>query len=382
MIRTFLTTLSTLLLLTACSGDRSTTTSPEFPDRATHVLQPVFRTAEPDTGIFIDGVRMLRFLSDGSLLFKNGYGATRLLHMSPDGSLRHIIGRAGRGPGEFRHITGVSVTPGDSIFVYDRRNARQQVFARMPGGEWDLARAEPFAPDSDRKLIPEYPLELYPSERHAYLALMQNDISFNDTTSRFYRFIAGVDRNLRLDGGITLLRLAQDAAVYREGAGVSADWDDDYRRGFYFYRPETGDVVYLTNTSNEIRRLTPEGESRVSGRLPFEHRPNDLSEIRTWTENVSDSYPPERVERIRSRFLDIQPYYLDAFLDGDRLWVHSSRSDSTAPDWAVAGLDGELQAFFHGPESFHPLAVNGGRLYGELTVDEVDYLAAFALREL
>ncbi len=234
---------------------------------------------------------------------------------------------------------------------------------------------EPYTPDSDRELIPDYPLELHPSESHAYRAVIQNDISFNDTTSRFYRFIAGVDHNLRLAGEVNLLRLSQDAAVYRNGPGISTDWDDDYRRGFYFYRPESGDVIYVTNTSNEIRRLTPEGESRLIGHLPFEHRPNDLSDL-----SISDSYDPERVDLIRSKFLDIQPYYLDAFRDDNRLWVHFSRSDSTAPDWAVTGLDGEIQAFFHGPESFRPLAVDGGRLYGELTVDEVDYLTAFVLR--
>lgn len=381
MIRTLLSTLATLLLLTACSVDQPNTSSPEFPGQVTHELQTVFRTAEPDTGIFINGVRLLRFLSDGSLLFKNGYGGTRLLEMSREGVLQHMIGREGRGPGEFRDITGLAVSPGDSLFVYDRRNARQQVFARTDSGSWSLARAEPFERDADRKLIPEYPLELHPSETHAYRALMQNDISFNDTTSRFYRFIAGVDRDLRLDGEITLLRLSQDAAVYRPGASVSTDWDDDYRRGFYFFRPGGGDVIYLSNTSSEIRRLTPEGESRVTGHLPFEHRPNDLSELRRWTEMVSDSYDPERVDRIRSKFLDIQPYYMDAFLDGSQLWVHFSRSDSTAPDWAVAGLDGEIRAFFHGPENFTPLAVDGGRLYWVLAAGEVEYLASFALRE-
>ncbi len=85
-MRTVVITLTSLLLITSCSGDHSAT-SPEFPEQATHELQTVFRVSEPDTGLFINGVRMLRFLSDGTLLFKNGYGGTRLLEMGRDGAL-------------------------------------------------------------------------------------------------------------------------------------------------------------------------------------------------------------------------------------------------------------------------------------------------------
>lgn len=373
--------LAAALLISACGGDAGSDLQPEFPAEATHELQNVFRVSEPDSGLFLNSVQLMRFLSDGNFLFRNGYSATRLLEMSPDGKFQGFLGRQGRGPGEFIHLTGVVTDPWDSVYVYDRRNGRQQVFSRREAGGWQLARVEPFKPDLSRELIPDYPKQLFPSEEHAYLGHFRNDISFDDTTNRFYEFVAGVDQNLELSGEIRMLRLAQDAAVYRDGPGVSTDWSDEYRRGFYFYRPESGEAVYVTNTSNEIRILRPDGESRTAGHLPYEHRANELSEINRRLRSLSDTYEAERVERIREKYLETEPYYHDMYLDGDRLWVRFSRSDSTTPDWAVAGLDGQVQAMFHSPENFQPLAVDRGQLYGVQTLEEVPHLTAFAISE-
>lgn len=380
-MRVLLICLTAALLLSACGGNTGSDLQPEFPAAATHELKNVFRVSEPDSGLFLNSVQQMRFLSDGNFLFRNGYSATRLLEMSPDGSFQGFLGRQGRGPGEFIHLTGVVTDPWDSVYVYDRRNGRQQVFSRRDAGGWQLARVDPFKPDLSRELIPDYPMELFPSDEHAYLGLFRNNISFDDTTTRFYEFVAGVDQNLELTGEIQMLRLAQDAAVYREGAGVSTDWDDEYRRGFYLFRPETSEVVYVTNTSNEIRILRPDGEHRTAGYLPYERRANDLGEINRRLRTLSDTYDAERVERIRDKYLETEPYYLNMYLDGDRLWIRFSRSDSTAPDWAVTGLDGQVQALFRSPVNFQPLAADRGRLYGVQTLEEVPHLAAFIISE-
>lgn len=65
--------------------------------------------------------------ADGSLLLVDR-GESRVLRVSPDGSLRAIFGRAGDGPGEFRFPYRVAERSDGSIVVYDLANRRFSEF--------------------------------------------------------------------------------------------------------------------------------------------------------------------------------------------------------------------------------------------------------------
>jgi hypothetical protein len=52
----------------------------------------------------------------------------RVTVLAPDGRMLGRLGRSGDGPGEFRSVRGVQVTPGDTVLVYDPNLARVTVF--------------------------------------------------------------------------------------------------------------------------------------------------------------------------------------------------------------------------------------------------------------
>lgn len=76
-----------------------------------------------------DRIRAVRRLSDGAILVADG-GSQQLRVFAADGRLQAQFGRRGRGPGEFMYLQSISVTPLDSIIVYDSRLHRLSIFER------------------------------------------------------------------------------------------------------------------------------------------------------------------------------------------------------------------------------------------------------------
>jgi hypothetical protein len=64
-------------------------------------------------------------LSDGRLVGTD-YASFKIL--DPAGALIRVVGRAGTGPGEFRQLKGVCITPGDTIIALGYGNRRASVF--------------------------------------------------------------------------------------------------------------------------------------------------------------------------------------------------------------------------------------------------------------
>jgi hypothetical protein len=61
-------------------------------------------------------------LSDGRIIVIDG--GTEIRWFSPDGTHRSTLGRRGDGPGEFRSIQSVVITPDDSVIVHDAGSQR------------------------------------------------------------------------------------------------------------------------------------------------------------------------------------------------------------------------------------------------------------------
>ncbi len=85
--------------------------------------------------------REVHLLSDNRLVAFAGVGA-KLMIFGADGSEQRVIGRVGRGPGEFMRPGGVVVLPGDTLFLSDVPNRRLNWvlpdgrFVRMPTMNW------------------------------------------------------------------------------------------------------------------------------------------------------------------------------------------------------------------------------------------------------
>lgn len=71
----------------------------------------------------LTGAYFVHLLSDNRIVTFAPVGA-RLLVFAPDGAGERIIGRMGRGPGEFTRPGGVVVLPGDTLFLSDVANNR------------------------------------------------------------------------------------------------------------------------------------------------------------------------------------------------------------------------------------------------------------------
>lgn len=381
MKRLFLPLLLAAMLMLGAGGCWSNTgepreIAPSPPDTATHQLKNIFRVSRLSDSVTLSRVTDIQFLSGGNLVIDHAANSGRLLELDPSGNLLHIIGGAGREEGRFADISRFVVTPDDSMHVFEEQLTRQQVFARDTSG-WRHKRTL----DAERNLsdlfIADYPLAIYPSADQGYRAIFENEFFYSDTTHRFYRFIAETDVDLGYAGDRRLMRPVQDAVVTRTGSDLSVDWSTRFHAAFYRYRPTTGDVLYVTNTSPKIRLLGWDGGVRVSGLLPHEEVPLNRQAVQAYLDRISDTYPEERKQRIRARYLDHEPYFQQLFLDGNRIWVRLSRSDPEAPEWLVTDLEGNIHTAFRHPDNFEALGVHNGRLYGIQTIDEEPYLAAF-----
>lgn len=66
-------------------------------------------------------------LSDGSAAILDGLART-LVVIDPQGSVRHVVGQEGEGPGEFKYPLSVTRMPGDTLVVEDDGNHRLNWF--------------------------------------------------------------------------------------------------------------------------------------------------------------------------------------------------------------------------------------------------------------
>lgn len=78
-------------------------------------------------GIELHRVVGARLLTDGSVVIANS-GSFEILRLSPSGHAVFRTGRYGEGPGEFRALTSVDVSPSDQLLAYDARLGRLSIF--------------------------------------------------------------------------------------------------------------------------------------------------------------------------------------------------------------------------------------------------------------
>ena len=108
---------------------------PTWADGAGWTMSEIVRIGSVggDSDYVFGAISGLAVLSDGRIVVGDG-AARELRFFSPNGVHQRTVGRRGSGPGEYNELSGVLVTPGDTLLVPDRRNPRMNRVA--PDGTW------------------------------------------------------------------------------------------------------------------------------------------------------------------------------------------------------------------------------------------------------
>jgi streptogramin lyase len=101
-----------------------------FAPDGTELLRIDIELPQGSAGSFPRGATDVAFASDGHLFIADGYGNSRVVEYTPDGTYVGEWGKGGNGPGEFRIVHGIAVDHDDVVYVADRENGRIQVFTR------------------------------------------------------------------------------------------------------------------------------------------------------------------------------------------------------------------------------------------------------------
>jgi hypothetical protein len=366
--------------MASCSaGDDVTLVSFKLPDEATHDLTELFRISSPADGAFFSYIRNIHILSDGHLVVQN-YPDHQLYELTPDGELVGIIGREGRGPGEFIQTYMSHLAIDDSLHVFDFNNSRHQVFTRDEPGQWTYSRESAFQRVRLDGLKEQIPDRVVRSTDGETFGLFRIHPTARDTLQAQYMYVSKVDQNIEHAGDVSRLRLASELAIHRgENNSMSVINNRRFKRSFYTFRPETDEVLLIQNTSNDITVIDSSGKETVNGQLPYERFPVNRRSLDESLVNVNYSYAGME-EIVQDKLLDYEPYYRNVVLHDNRLWVNLARSDSDKPNWVVTTLEGELLEAFHGPEEITEVTIHGNRMYGSVRdTDGAVYLVGYEL---
>jgi hypothetical protein len=131
----------TMLIVIAIIAGCSSTTEQSGAYRTADVprleIEHVMSIYEPEDD-FIVYVPSVTTTLDGDIILSDSEN-NRMMVYDSNGNFKQQIGRAGSGPGESQHLIDVIVSPDNTLFVADRRQARTSVFHK-PSDEWILDR--------------------------------------------------------------------------------------------------------------------------------------------------------------------------------------------------------------------------------------------------
>ena len=205
-------------------------------------------------------------LSDGRILVGNS-GTSELRVFDPTGEFSHSLGGDGEGPGEFRMIRQVDVTPGDSVFAWDLRLRRLSVFTPD-----DFVRTMQLTPPAE-STFPSFAGTIGASELLVQVPAVVPeedlvDLAIRGSSSLYMRYTTAgepVDTLGVFRGSRSMLRFHEDG-LSLSVLGVP-------------YEPATriasggGTVVEGDGATFEVRRYDGTGRLRQILRRPVDRRP-------------------------------------------------------------------------------------------------------------
>ena len=329
-------------------------------------------------------------LSDGRFVVYDG-GSSELRWFDPDGGFLYRAGRRGEGPGEFLGVVSATVTPADSVVLYDFRNQRLSWYGPQGafGGSLrlELGPMVTLAPFGDRRLAisEEQPVfnlggEEYNYARDSLLVLAtagdarQVDTLFHRPgreAATWVEYTEGVPTGTRQFGlpfGHPTLMGATSEEIVVVGDGEST---------LTFFN-EQGEVVRQAGRSD----LTPQP---LSADLRREYVSHTVRTARTrgfteqpaaaGAEGLLDVIPEERLVGSLDRMLT-DP-------SSGRIWVRDyvfEWNETDAQRWTVYGADGSVLGRVTTPPGLDVMHVSPNHAVG-VKQDElgVEHVVAFRL---
>jgi hypothetical protein len=351
-----------------------------LPEEPTLELVELFRVSEPTDGVFFRWIRGIHILSDGKLIVQD-VAAQQLFVFNQDGGFETAIGRKGRGPGEFEETYYVYVGSDDSLHVFEIGQSRHQVLARTNTGDWKHVRERVFKVRQERGFgMPIPDSHVMESSDGRRFGIFRINPGFEDTSDGVYRYVSTLDENLEQSGESSRVRFVSDMAIGRKGENHMMLENHRFQGAFYNYMPDTDEVVYVKNTSNEIRSIDSEGKETVIGRLPYNRVPINQERVEGSIDDFRE-HAPFMEGIVREKILDHEPFYWNVMLKENRLWVHLEREDKDKPDWLITTLNGEVLDSFHIPNYIWAMNMVGNRFYGAIPGDNGEvYFVGYELR--
>lgn len=320
-------------------------------------------------------------LSDGRFVVAHS-SRSELIWFDSAGTRRHVAGREGEGPGEFRSIGRLFPLPGDSLLVVDGRLMRISVFDDegrfVTSSQLDVESAGLGSP---RVLLPDRTLLALPG------------FSFGPgTPDGLHRDTATFPR-FALDGsfvGVVGPFPIGESWVFTIGGSKSAGNHPFERRTFV--APARDGFWIATGDRPEAELRDANGALHRIVRWAETADPLTAGAVREYEAEVRRSVtePDERqfvnVYLEGMRYPETLPTLGGLMADSERnLWVEPFASAVEEPPtrWMVFEAEGRLLGEVSLPERFEPRAVTADRVYGVWIDDlEVEWLHVYRLGPL
>jgi hypothetical protein len=323
------------------------------------------------------GVSALDVDSRGNVYVGDQSG--QLFVFSPSGAVVRKVGRKGRGPGEFDHIQGIRVLPGDSVYAFDV----------------GLERATVFGPGSQR---PAYSVELgtnamlFPywaapsaSARKVFAAYRasfgEGDGRGENGHRKEVLRILGPDGSIERDSVVVF---NEAEALFLHGAveGVALN---PFGRSPVFDLGSDGHVYAAWNGSLEIAVISADGKRvrTIHPRIEATPRPITGRDRDSMVAVLRKNVPPAEVRRAFAAIgSDSWPLYREMVVDdAANVWLGLLGKHGEPVHWTAFDQNGAQVARMDLPENVSLRVVRGRRAYGvELDQDDVPRLVIYELR--
>lgn len=371
-----------LFLFSSCKEVNIELKSYNLPEVATVETKELFRIENPTEDSFFRYIRKIHILSNGNLVVQN-YPDHQLYEFSPNGKLVNVIGREGRGPGEFIETYMSFLSYNDSLHVYDFNNSRHQVLAKDTLGNWKPYRERVFRKIRPDGMVEQIPEKVIHKSDYDYYGIFRIFPRARDTLNANYAYVSKLNSNFEHTGKVSRLRVEEDLALHRgSNSSLTVHNNSRFYKVFYNFEPESNDVVLVQNNSNKIISIDSLNNESKIGVLPYEQFQLQLDEFNKSLENVNYYYSGMK-EIVESKILNHEPYYWNVILDKNLLWINLARSDDSKPNWIVSTLNGEIKEVFFGPRKVRSVSIHDGFFYGaETDADGQMFLVGYSLESI
>ena len=359
------------VLLVACTGshvpndaERSDSAGAEIVAYASLTPSGSLEVAsEPDLWIQgderiapFDRISAMAVLGDGSVLVADE-GAAQVHAFSADGSYLWSAGRSGDGPGEFRQVETLFVTPQDTILAVDARSRRITVLA--PTGLY--VRDQRFPEEIGE------PVTMLKGGTVLYLGQKGAD----DPGVGVHHSVAtwsAVDSEGASPRAV--LTTAGHDSYHGVASGMSIVIRPSFLRHAYAVPLDSGFAVALSDVGR-IDEYDSDGRLLRSIRVPEAVLSSAITDPEAVREGLLDGVPPPMQEGFRELVQDLPipagwpPIGGMIAADADRLWVQEYRASRNAPiRWHVFDVDGSYVDEVTTPAHFTPQVIRGGLIAG------------------